>query len=254
MDGRSDHIDSLIKEMQVRCYPKRMIKKYSLIIKNYLQLKQSPSEFISKNSNSYSTLKTNFLALKFFFDHVLKEDLEINLKNIKLKIPEYLSKNDISKMFVIVKNPIHYAVLCFLYFAGLKLNEVRFLKWDDIDFENDLIRINKKYGFRFVFLHPRIKNALEKIERKSDYILISEKGDIFDERTIQQIVNNAARKARIPKRVTPHMLRHSFATHLLEAGADIRYIQHLLGHKDIRTTQIYMHVANIDIKRLANLL
>ncbi|MCX8178833.1 MAG: tyrosine-type recombinase/integrase [Candidatus Aenigmarchaeota archaeon] len=250
----SDYIGLLINELKLRGYPKRLVKKYTLIVKKYIELKQTPKDFISKNSTSYYSLKTNFLALKFFFDHVLKEDLEINLKNIKLKIPEYLSKNDISKIFSSVKNSTHYAVLCFLYFAGLKLNEVRFLKWCDIDFENDLIRINGKRDFRFVFLHPRIKHAIEKIERKSEYILISEKGDIFDERTIQQIVNNAARKAKITKRVTPHMLRHSFATHLLEAGADIRYIQHLLGHKDLRTTQIYMHVANIDIKKLANLL
>ena len=90
--------------------------------------------------------------------------------------------------------------------------------------------------------------------RRSGLILISERSKKYNERTIQQIVKNAARKAGIKKKVTPHTLRHSFATHLLEAGADIRHIQQLLGHKRLRTTQIYMHVANKDIKRLANLL
>ena len=84
--------------------------------------------------------------------------------------------------------------------------------------------------------------------------MISERGTKYSERTIQQIVKNASKKAGIKKRVTPHTLRHSFATHLLEAGADIRYIQQLLGHKNLRTTQIYTHVANRDIKKLANLL
>ncbi|RLF27790.1 MAG: integrase, partial [Thermoplasmata archaeon] len=88
----------------------------------------------------------------------------------------------------------------------------------------------------------------------SGLILTSERGRKYNERTIQQIVKNAARKAGIRKKVTPHTLRHSFATHLLEAGADIRYIQQLLGHKSLRTTQIYTHIANRDIKRLANLL
>jgi site-specific recombinase XerD len=81
-----------------------------------------------------------------------------------------------------------------------------------------------------------------------------ERNKKYDERTIQQIVKNTSKNARINKKVTPHTLRHSFATHLLEGGADIRYIQQLLGHKNLQTTQNYTHVANKDIKKLANLL
>ncbi|MCD6279443.1 tyrosine-type recombinase/integrase [Candidatus Micrarchaeota archaeon] len=83
---------------------------------------------------------------------------------------------------------------------------------------------------------------------------MSQNSGEYNKRTIQQIVKNAARKAGIKKKVTPHTLRHSFATHLLEAGADIRYIQQLLGHKSLRTTQIYTHVAGKDIRNLAKLL
>ena len=85
-------------------------------------------------------------------------------------------------------------------------------------------------------------------------IFISDRKKQYNNRTIQQIVKNAAKKTKINKRVSPHTMRHSFATHLLEAGADIRYIQQLLGHKNLQTTQIYTHVANKDIKRLADLL
>lgn len=80
------------------------------------------------------------------------------------------------------------------------------------------------------------------------------RGGLYSERSIQEIVKNAAKKAKINKNVTPHTLRHSFATHLLESGADIRYIQALLRHKNLQTTQIYTHVANKDIKNLAGLL
>ena len=76
----------------------------------------------------------------------------------------------------------------------------------------------------------------------------------YSEVTIQKIVKNVAKRAGVKKKVTPHTLRHTFATHLLEAGADIRYIQKLLGHKNLQTTQIYTHIANRDIKNLANLL
>jgi len=108
---------------------------------------------------------------------------------------------------------------------------------------------------RVVFLHRELKKLLGEYGiRRSGFILISERGKKYNERTIQQIVKNAARKAGIKKKVTPHTLRHSFATHLLEAGADIRYIQQLLGHKSLRTTQIYTYVANKDIKKLAYLL
>ena len=86
------------------------------------------------------------------------------------------------------------------------------------------------------------------------YVFVSNLGKKYDERTIQLIVRNSARKAGINRKITPHTLRHSFATHLLEGGADIRHIQKLLGHSNLQTTQIYTHVANKDIKKLADLL
>ena len=90
--------------------------------------------------------------------------------------------------------------------------------------------------------------------KDTDPIFISTRDGKDNKRTIQQIIKTASRNAGIRKNVTPHTLRHCFATHLLESGADIRYIQQLLGHKNLKTTQIYTHVANKDIKKLANLL
>ncbi len=122
------------------------------------------------------------------------------------------------------------------------------LRWEDIDFERDLIYIKTGEKERVIFLHRRLKELLIDYGiRKSGFVLISDRRR-YNERTIQQIVKNAAKKAKINKRTTPHTLRHSFATHLLEAGANIRYIQQQLGHKSLRTTQIYTRVANKDIK------
>ena len=145
----------------------------------------------------------------------------------------------------------------FLYYAGLRLDEVRNLKWQDIDFDRGIIHVKTAKGEkeRVVFLHSKLKEMLEIYgANKQGLVFISQRGRKYNKRTIQQIVKNAARKAGIKKKVTPHTLRHSFATHLLEAGVDIRYIQQLLGHKSLRTTQIYTHVANKDIKKLADLL
>jgi len=125
---------------------------------------------------------------------------------------------------------------------------------------------------RIVFLHKKLIDMLQIYgAKKEGLVFVSQspkKSKIFwaqknkffsregkyNKRTIQQIVKSASKKSGIKKNATPHTLRHSFATHLLESGADIRYIQQLLGHKDLKTTQIYTHVANKDIKKLAKLL
>ena len=106
-----------------------------------------------------------------------------------------------------------------------------------------------------IFLHPKLKEALEEYGIKNyGFVSKSDRGKKYSPKIIQEIVKKASKKAGVNKRVTPHTLRHSFATHLLEGGADIRYIHQLLGHRSLRTTQIYTHVANRDIKKLANLL
>ncbi|RLI99552.1 MAG: integrase, partial [Candidatus Aenigmatarchaeota archaeon] len=174
-----------------------------------------------------------------------------------LKLPLVLSREEINKMIEVTTNIKHKLVLMCLYFAGLRLDEVRNLKWQDIDFDRDIIHVKTTKGEkeRVVFLHSKLKEMLEIYGvNKQGLVFISQRGRKYNKRTIQQIVKNTAKKAGIKKMVTPHTLRHSFATHLLEAGADIRYIQQLLGHKSLRTTQIYTHVASKDIKKLANLL
>jgi len=154
------------------------------------------------------------------------------------------------------KNIKHKLVLMFLYYVGLRLSEVINLRWENLDFDRKIIHIKKAKGEkeRIVFLHKKLEELLREIGIKDSLVFISERGNKYNKRTIQQIVKNAARKTGIKKKVSPHTLRHSFATHLLEAGADIRYIQQLLGHKSLQTTQIYTHVANKDITKLADLL
>jgi len=151
----------------------------------------------------------------------------------------------------------HKIVIMFLYYAGLRLDETRNLKWQDIDFDREIIHLKTAKGDkeRVVFLHKKLIDILKIYGiNKEGLVFVSQRDKKYNKRTIQQIIKSVSKKVGIKKNVTPHTLRHSFATHLLEGGADIRYIQQLLGHKDLKTTQIYTHVANKDIKRLADLL
>jgi len=253
-------VGKLIEELKLRKYSYRTEKKYRDIVIKFLKSGKTPREFLLSYSNkSRSTMRNVYFALKFFYENVLNEKFyeELSLAKAKRKLPVVLSRGENQKLFEVTTNIRHKVVLELLYYAGLRISEVRNLRWQYMDFERALIHIKKAKGEeeRVVFLHKRLKRLLMDYGiRKSGFVLISERGRKYSERTIQLIVKNAAKKARTKKKVTPHTLRHNFAAHLLEAGADIRYIQQLLGHKSLRTTQIYTHVASKDIKKLANLL
>lgn len=256
---RYELIGKLIEEIRLRKYSYQTGKSYISIVKNFLKSGKEPRGYLlSYSDKSRSSMRGIYFALKFFYENVLNEGFDEELPHVKreMKLPIVLNRAELNKMIEATSNLKHKLVLMLLYYAGLRLNEVRNLKWSDIDFERELIHVKVAKGEkeRVVFFHPKLKELLLMYGRKEGLILLSERRKMYDEKTIQQIVKNAAEKAKINKRVTPHMLRHSFATHLLEAGTDIRYIQQLLGHKNLQTTQIYTHVANRDIKKLANLL
>ncbi|NCN39392.1 MAG: tyrosine-type recombinase/integrase [Candidatus Aenigmarchaeota archaeon] len=257
---RYQFIGKLIEEIKLRRYSYQTGKSYISVVKDYLKSGKTPREFLLTYSNkSKSTMRSVYFSLKFFYENVLNEKFEekLPLARKAMKLPIVLSKEEVSKMIEITNNIKHKLVLMLLYYAGLRLDEARNLKWHDIDFDREIIHIKTAKGDkeRVVFLHKKLIKMLKFYGTKKDgFIFTSQKDEKYNKRTIQQIVKSASKKAGIKKKVTPHTLRHSFATHLLESGADIRYIQQLLGHKDLKTTQIYTHVANKDIKKLADLL
>ncbi len=253
-------IGKLIEEVKLRRYSYQTGKSYISIVKDFLESGKTPREFLlSYSSKSKSTMRSVYFALKFFIENVLgtKFGEKLPLAKKSLKLPMVLSKEEINKMIKATNNLKHKLVIMFLYYAGLRLDEVRNLKWEDIDFDREIIHLKTAKGDkeRIVFLHKKLIDMLKMYGTKEEgLIFVSQREAKYNKRTIQQIVKSASKKAGIKKNSTPHTLRHSFATHLLESGAYIRYIQQLLGHKDLKTTQIYTHVANKDIKKLANLL
>ncbi len=253
-------IGKLIEEVKLRRYSYQTRKSYISVVKDFLASGKTPRDFLLSYSNkSKSTMRSAYFAMKFFHENVLntKFDEKLPLARKSLKLPLVLSREEVIKMIESTSNLKHKMVIMFLYYAGLRLDEVRNLGWKDIDFDRETIHLKTAKGDkeRVVFLHKKLSDILRMYGIKEEGpIFVSQREGKYNKRTIQQIIKSAAKKAGIKKNVTPHTLRHSFATHLLESGADIRYIQQLLGHKDLKTTQIYTHVANKDIKKLADLL
>jgi len=252
--------DILIKELNLRKHSKKTKDKYIYYVEKFLKSGQTPKQFLQNYSDkSRNTLRSVYFALNFYYQNVLGYSFneKIPLTKKKTILPTVLNKTEIKEMIENTTNLQHKLVMMFLYYAGLRLNEVRNLKWENIDFSRKTIqlKIAKGENPRTVFLHDKLITELNKFKvHRVGLIFESNRGKKYSGETIQKIVKNSAKKSGIKKRVTPHTLRHSFATHLLEAGCDIRNIQKLLGHKDLKTTQIYTHVANKDIKNLSNLL
>jgi integrase/recombinase XerD len=264
-EGSREFLNKLQLELKLRKYSQKTIEKYLYYTKLYLESendseKLNSKKFLEKYMNkSKNTLRTVYFAINFFHKNVLRENFEETLPLAKKKtiLPNVLNKSEIFNMIEKTKNLQHKLILMFLYYAGLRLEEVKNIKWENLDFERKTIQLKIAKGEhqRTIFLHEKLIEKLNefKLPRK-DNIFESNRGKKYSNETIEKIVKQAAKRAEILKRVTPHTLRHSFATHLLEAGCDIRYIQKLLGHSSLQTTQIYTHVANKNIKNLSKLL
>lgn len=250
-------VGKLFEGLKLRKYSYDTGKKYAFVVKSFLDSGLDAREFVLKNTNkSNSSTRGVYFALQFFFEAVLKEkfDVEIPLAKKEYKLPVVLDREEVKRLLNIIENPKHQLIVAFLYYAGLRVSEIVNLCWEDLDFERKLIHLKGARGKkdRVVFFHDKLISHIN--SRREGLMFMSERGKKYSKGTIQAIVKKNAKKAGINKRVHPHTLRHSFATHLLEAGGDTRYIQKLLGYKSLKTTSIYTFVANKDIKNLSNLL
>jgi site-specific recombinase XerD len=172
------------------------------------------------------------------------------------KLPNVLAKEDVSKILNAVKNEKHKAILYLVYSAGLRVGEVVRLQIDDIDSKRMLIKIRQGKGRkdRYTLLSETALKQLKKyymLYKPEKWLFPGGKdGSYITERSVEKIFENACNNAKVRAEATVHTLRHSFATHLLEGGTDLRYIQELLGHTSSKTTEIYTHVSE---KKLSNI-
>ncbi|HDL50406.1 MAG TPA: site-specific tyrosine recombinase XerD [Firmicutes bacterium] len=217
---------------------------------------------LSKRRLKPTTLRRKISSVRSFYAFLLKEGkiendptVDISLPKKDKRLPEVLSLEEIEKILnAIPENSFRgkrdRAIVELLYSCGLRVSELTGLRVKDIDMKNGFLKcFGKGSKERIVPFGERAKDVLKKYleerEKKgitSEYLFVSRKGERILRQFINAILNKYAKKARIRKKVHPHMLRHSFATHLLERGADLRSVQELLGHVDISTTQIYTHL------------
>jgi site-specific recombinase XerD len=215
-------------------------------------------ELVERRRASRSYHNEVVSALRFMCESVLETPLLAlripRPRTERQRLPEVLSPDEVARTLAGARNPKHRALLMLLYSAGLRVGEVVRLRPSDLDRERGLLRIRKGKGSkdRYTLLAQRAVDAvriyLDAYPTERWLFPGSDPERHLTARSVQRVVKRAARAAGIAKDVTTHTLRHSFATHLLEAGINLRVIQELLGHQSARTTQIYTHVSKSNLE------
>jgi len=264
-----EQLDKVRLELEIRNYSIKTIKSYLICLKYYFKyigkdylivnednIRRFILELKSRNK-APQTINLYLNAIKFYYRDVLKKSQKIEVKYSKktLKIPVVLTKAEINRIIGLINNKKHKLLISLSYAAGLRVSEVINLKTKDIDLESLTIHIKNAKGKkdRLTVFSDKIRPSLKGIiilKNKDDLVFESERGGQLSERTVQMVFEKALVKSGIKKDASFHSLRHSFATHLLENGVDVRYVQELLGHANIRTTQIYTHVTNPSVKHI----
>lgn len=260
-----DIIYLMKKEMFRRRYSLRSIETYVFCVRSFMRnnskdpksySKTDIKEFLdnlAEKGAAAKTINVNLMALKFVFENILNKRFFIKIPCSKTaeRLPEVLTKEETARLFENIVNEKHRLMIKLMYSAGLRVSELLNLRVRDFEFGGNygFVRSGKGNKDRLFILAQNIKGDLEcyiareKISYDS-FLFPGKEGTCLSIRTVQEIIKKAAIKAGMNKRVHPHTLRHSFATHLIENGCDITSVQSLLGHKSPETTMVYVHMAS----------
>lgn len=199
-------------------------------------------------------------AIKFHLEHVLRgarATFEVDRPRPEQKLPSVLSEEEVAALLNSVTNAKHKIILFLLYSAGLRISELLALRPTDIDADRGLIYVRNAKGRkdRVTLLSREAKNAIDlylKAFNPTQYLIEGGPAHPYSARSVNNIIKTACNKAGIRKNASAHTLRHSFATHLLENGTDLRYIQKLLGHESSTTTERYTHVTKKGLENITS--
>jgi len=209
---------------------------------------------------SISTQNQAINSIKFYLEHVCRGERKtyyVERPMKEWKLPTVLSEEEIQALFQCTINVKHRCIMFLLYSAGLRISELLTLRWENIDVQRGVIYVKNAKGKkdRITLLSKVAYSYLEHYKDKynpQQWIFESPDKTQYSEKSVNNVIKYAAARAGIQKRVSAHTLRHSFATHLLENGTDLRYIQSLLGHENSKTTERYAHVTKKGFEKLAS--
>ena len=266
---KEDFLGKLEVELKISKSSKYTIRNYFRANKELLDFYNKDSEKITeedlkefmaeKIAHRASMSVILFLAaIKYAYSTILKKDITQAIKRPKRerKFPSVLTKDEVKKLFEALPTKKSKLMVSMIYACGFRVSELINLKIIDLDFEEMVGYVRQAKGRKDrIFNIPRFllgnlkKHVQKQKEENQEFLFTGPNGKLSD-RNLQKIVRITTKKAGIQKNVSPHTLRHSFATHLLENGVDIRKIQELLGHADLSTTQIYTHISTEELKKI----
>ncbi len=264
--------DQMEMDMKLRRFSPKTIACYLACMKGVAKhFRKSPAELGDEEIRAYlhylmeerkasqSVLVQTYSALKFFFENTLQKQwnaFRIPRCKQRRKLPGVLTRGEVESILSATKNLKHRAILMTIYSAGLRIGEVTRLKVSDIESGRMMIRVNEGKGLkdRYTLLGERNLEMLRrywKAYRPLEWLFPGRNGsEPVSISAIQRVFKTSLEKAGIKKKASVHTLRHCFATHLLESGTDLYYIQRLLGHKSAGTTSVYLHITGKDIGKI----
>lgn len=263
---QKEAIEKLKTELKLKGFSQLTIKNYVFFVEKFFNFSGKKIDELSEDdarsylaslfdSKSKSTISLAASSIKSFFSVLGKKISRISLPKKDKSLPIVLNKEEVKKLLENAETRKSKLMMSLLYSSGLRVSELVNLKKEDLNLDDKIGWVRKGKGGKdriFTISESLCLELKKYCEKHPESIFLFSKGKPLTTRNIQKIIQKTAKKAGINKKVTPHTLRHCYATHLLESGTDIRLIQELLGHSSLNTTQLYTHLSHEQLKGIKN--